>query len=253
MQRYFVQPAQLQAEVVEIIGDDARHIAKVMRGASGDRIIVSNGRDREVEALLEVVDSSRVLARVDVERVMDRETHHRFWIAQSMPKADKFELVIQKGTELGATGFIPFSSERTIVQYDERKAGKRIDRWQKIAKEAAEQSHRNVVPVIEEPRSWKQVLQQIAEVDHAFLLYEKEHERGLRSELTKLTQCQGDAPSQSFLIIVGPEGGLSEKEVEEAAAAGAVVVTIGKRILRTETAPIAALCCLLYEFNEMGD
>src|SRR5690606_31084672 len=129
----------------------------------GDRIICSNGDDREVLAEVTEIGKQEILAEIVDDLEMTAEPAAQVWIAQSLPKGDKMETVIQKCTELGAVRFIPYVSERTVVQYDQRKEAKRLERWRKIAKEAAEQAHRNRVPKLEEPFSWKQLLSMAAE------------------------------------------------------------------------------------------
>lgn len=253
MQRYFVPPENMEGFSVRVDGDDAHHLVKVMRAEPGQEIICSNGLNREVLARISRVEKHQVEAVVVRELPMDREAGVEVWIAQSLPKGDKLETVIQKCTELGADRFIPFVSERTVVQYDEKKEGKRLDRWRKIAKEAAEQAHRNRVPEIGQPCSWKQLMKLAQEADLALICYEKES--GL--SLQPLLEAQAGAPREDgarsrILVLVGPEGGFSEREAAEAVEAGCRSVSLGKRILRTETAAMAALTCVLYEYGEMG-
>jgi len=252
MQRYFLQPEQLTGDRVTITGDDAHHLIKVMRAEPGDEIICTNGLDREVLAKVTAMDKSSVEAEVLQELAMDREAAVQVWIAQSLPKGDKLELVIQKCTELGAAGILPFVSERTVVQYDEKKEGKRLERWRKIAKEAAEQSHRNRIPAIEAPCTWKQLMKMCSDFDLTLLCYEKESGLQLRPLLASAVM---DGPTDRLpkvLVLVGPEGGFTVKEAEEALSAGCHSVSLGKRILRAETAGMAALTCILYEYGEMG-
>lgn len=252
MQRYFVAGEQMDGKQVQITGDDARHLARVMRAEPGDEIIVSNGMDREVLARVIRVDQNLVEAEAVQELVMDREPAVEVWVAQSLPKGDKLETVIQKCTELGAARFLPFVSERTIVQYDDKKETKRLERWGKIAKEAAEQAHRNRVPAVLPPVAWKELLRQAGEADAALLCYELESGLRLRPLLAQSIRQAPEGRRLRVMVIVGPEGGFTEREAEEAVAAGCHSVSLGKRILRTETAAMAALACILYECGEMG-
>lgn len=158
MQRYFVSAEQFNEHAVIITGDDARHIGKVMRGKPGDKLIVSDGNSREALVEIESIEVGQVTANIVEPLEMDHEARIRVTVAQSLPKGDKMETVIQRCTEIGAVSFVPFLSERTIVQYDAKKEGKRLERWRKIAKEAAEQSHRNRIPSVEQPLSWKGLL-----------------------------------------------------------------------------------------------
>ncbi|GAA3403712.1 16S rRNA (uracil(1498)-N(3))-methyltransferase [Paenibacillus hodogayensis] len=252
MQRYFVPPAQLTDGEAIVTGDDAHHIATVMRARVGDSMIVSDGTSREALAVIAELGKGRVTAKVAEWLPMNAEPAIRVTIAQSLPKGDKMETIIQKGTEVGAVRFVPFLSERTVVQYDAKKEAKRLERWGKIAKEAAEQAHRNRVPAVDAPRSWKELLQSVREADAALFCYEKEQGSMLKEAVQRAIASHGGADGMNILLIVGPEGGFSEREAEEAEAAGCVPVRLGARIMRTETAGVVGLTCLLYEAGEMG-
>lgn len=274
MQRYFLAAEQFGSQTVTISGEDAHHLSRVMRAVPGNKVICCDGKGRSVLAALTVVDKDEVTAEIVEELAETHEAALDVWIAQSLPKGDKLETVIQKCTEVGAAGFLPFLSERTIVQYDAKKEEKRRVRWQKIAKEAAEQAHRSIIPEVVTPLSWKELLRQASQADLALICYELEDGMHLRSHLTReakrIVLPQGKAagqetgqeaqgePSSSgkhkprVLVIVGPEGGFSEREIAEATAAGCLASGLGRRILRTETAGVVALACILYEYGEMG-
>ncbi|CAM2832364.1 RsmE family RNA methyltransferase [Paenibacillus sediminis] len=252
MQRYFISPEQFGEQTVQILGEDARHISKVMRAKLKEKLIVSDGISREAIVEIESIDPGSVTATI-VERLeLTSEPWLQITIAQSLPKGDKMETVIQKCTEIGAVSFIPFLSERTIVQYDSRKEEKRTERWRKIAKEAAEQAHRNKVPLIEAPISWKSLLSSFDNYDLICICYEKEQGDQLRDVIQPFVQRLEQQGTYRVLVVVGPEGGFSEAEIKQAEEAGAVSVGLGRRILRTETAGMAALTCILYESGEMG-
>lgn len=256
MQRYFISPELFSETLVTIAGDDAHHLIRVMRGKAGDQVIVSDGVNREALVRLREPEKDRVVADIVQWLPMSNEPAVEVWIAQSLPKGDKMELVIQKGTEIGAGRFIPFVSERTVVQLDAKKEGKRLERWQKIAKEAAEQAHRNRVPSVEPPLSWKQLLELAKEADAAWICYEKEEglqlKQRIQEALSGAEAGGSDKRKIKLLLIIGPEGGFTEKEVEAAEAAGCRSVSLGRRILRTETAAMVGLTCILYETGEMG-
>lgn len=253
MQRYFIDPQQFGESEVTISGDDAHHIIRVLRSELGDECIVSDGQSREALVRLTSLEKDRVSAEIIERRPMSGEPEVEVWIAQSLPKGDKMELVIQKGTEIGASRFLPFVSERTIVQLEPKKEAKRVERWQKIAKEAAEQAHRSLVPVIETPLTWKELLKRVELVDAAWICYEKESGQELRAAIRKALQGKPavDRPLR-LLLMVGPEGGFTEQEVAAAEAAGSQSISLGRRILRTETAAMVGLTCILYEAGEMG-
>ncbi|EHS57008.1 16S rRNA (uracil(1498)-N(3))-methyltransferase [Paenibacillus sp. Aloe-11] len=252
MQRYFIPAEQFLEDHVIVAGEDARHIAKVMRGRSGDKIIVSDGVSREALAALDTIEQDHVTATIVELLEMTSEPHVQVTIAQSLPKGDKMETVMQKCTEIGAAGFIPFLSERTVVQYDAKKEGKRLERWRKIVKEAAEQSHRNRIPEISAPMTWKELLASFTGYDLICYCYEKEQGRQLRDVIQPLAGPWASADKPRVLLVVGPEGGFTEAENLEAEQAGAQSTGLGRRILRAETAGMAALACILYETGEMG-
>jgi 16S rRNA (uracil1498-N3)-methyltransferase len=253
MQRYFVPPGQMGEASVALIGEDARHLSAVMRAKPGDRFIACDGQGRDVLAKIVSIDKDNVQADIAEELGAGAEMAWSVTVAQSLPKGDKLETIIQKGTEAGASVFVPFLSERTIVQYDERKEAKRIERWRKIAKEAAEQSHRSVIPDIITVQSWKTLLKQFAEYDLVLFCYEEEGRSGggLR-ELLSTFKSKVNKVRPKVLVAIGPEGGFSPQEADAAKAAGANLIGLGRRILRTETAALYALACLAYESGELG-
>jgi 16S rRNA (uracil1498-N3)-methyltransferase len=253
MQRYFVDKEQFITKTVRIQGDDAFHIQSVMRGKPGDHLIIANGEGQE--AIAEIVS----LTKGSVEVIYDEltasagEARVDVWLAQALPKGDKMEMVIQKGTEIGANRFIPFTSERTIVQYDAKKEAKRVERWARIAKEAAEQAHRGIIPTIEAVLSWRELLAIVPNVTMAFICYEKENAQQFRELLQHI--LNKNTPSTNpiqIMLIIGPEGGLTEGEIRDAEQAGCRTISLGRRILRTETAALVGLSCILYESGEMG-
>ncbi|MEK3881632.1 RsmE family RNA methyltransferase [Paenibacillus sp. PL2-23] len=257
MQRYFVAPEQIKEGVVTITGEDAHHAVRVMRMKPEDRLIACDGQGCTV--LASVVDAAPQEVRAEVLEKLapDSEPAWRITIAQSLPKGDKMELVIQKGTEIGAAAFLPFESQRMVVQYDGKKEAKRLERWGKIAKEAAEQSHRHCIPAIQPFLTWKGLLKEIGQYDLALFCYEAEgkdaHGIGIADAVRQWKREQGDgASAPRVLLIVGSEGGFTEREAKEASEAGARLIALGRRILRTETAGLVGLACLLYESGEMG-
>lgn len=249
MQRFFVPAGQWSAQAVRITGPDARQLAAVLRAKPGDRIIAADGRGRAAVAVITRVSPDEVTADLAEALPVTGEPAVRITVAQGLPKGDKMDLVIQKGTEIGAVRFIPFVSRRTVVKLDERKAAGRLARWSRIAKEAAEQAHRGAVPVVAPVTPWRELLQAAGRYDLALLCYEREEALAFRR---LLADVQARAPAPDILLIVGPEGGFADEEAREAESAGCRPVSLGRRILRTETAALVALSCILYEFGEIG-
>ncbi len=255
MQRYFVAPESFREQSVTLEGEDVHHLLRVMRMKPGDKVIVSDGISREAVCVLRELEPSRAIADIEEGLPMAGEPRWKITVAQGLPKGDKMELVIQKGTEIGAVGFVPFQSERAVVQYDEKKEGKRLERWRKIAKEAAEQAHRSAIPEIRSVMNWRGLIADFAHYDAVFFCYEKEGgtpSAGLRAAIHEALAGKDANGPLTLLVVVGPEGGFAEREAAEAAAAGALLTGLGRRILRTETAAMAALACLMYESGEMG-
>lgn len=243
MQRYFVEPHLFSEHDVTITGDDVHHIVNVMRSQPGDEIIVCDGRGRVVRARLSAIGGKQVQAEI-IELLHDlSELPIRVTIGQGLPKGEKMEWILQKGTELGGFAFFPFSSERTIVKLDAKKEEKKLDRWRKIVKEAAEQSHRGVLPKIFSPLPFKQVVADAKQYTRSVIAYEKEQSTSLHQVLEELS------PGDSLLVLIGPEGGFSGDEVSFAQGAGILPVTLGPRILRAETASQYVLSAASYQFE----
>lgn len=249
MQRYFISPEDLSQDRAVLSGDDAHHLRRVMRAEIGAEVILCDGTGKEYAAKVREFHKDQVLLEIVEERKSFGEPRVNVWIAQSLPKADKLETVIQKGTEVGVAQFLPFVSSRTIVQYDKKKEQKRLQRWRKIAKEAAEQARRGKVPEVRETVNWKQLLAYSKEAAVTIFCYEKEASRQLRDVLRSVKRPL----SGSILIVIGPEGGFTEAEAAEAEEAGWLAAGLGRRILRTETAGLVAASCIMYEFGEMGE
>ncbi|MBV7507538.1 16S rRNA (uracil(1498)-N(3))-methyltransferase [Bacillus sp. sid0103] len=248
MQRYFVKQ-RTNGNRFLIENEDRHHIVKVMRMQIGDQIICVDQEGKQaVCALAEITDTSVV---ADVVQWKDRvsELPITITIASGLPKGDKLEWIIQKGTELGAHRFLPFSAARSVVKWDEKKAEKKIDRWQKIAKEAAEQSHRSFLPDVTSVITFKDLLVKSKDFQYKLVAFEEESRNGETSVFaaTLKKMNKGD----TLLIVFGPEGGLADEEVKQLRDNDFAVCGLGPRILRTETAPLYALSAISYHFELM--
>lgn len=244
MQRYFLKNHQFQAKQVRITDEDAHHIARVMRMEVGERIIVCN-EDKECYYLtITAVTPDEVTGEIGEAIESDTELPIEVTIAQGLPKGDKFEWVIQKATECGASEFIPLNMERSVVKLDAKKASKKVERWNKIAKEAAEQSHRQMVPTVTDVYTFKQLLDRASQYDVCLFAYEETAKQG---QLAQLKQSLREIQTNGkMLVVVGPEGGISEKEETLLLQSGFKPCALGPRILRTETAPIYILSAISY-------
>lgn len=250
MQRYFVPPQQMDENNCFIEGQDVHHITRVMRFQAGDELICCNGVGRSVQAIIKEITKDRVDCDILCELDQDRELSIFVTIAQGLPKGDKLEWVIQKGTELGASRFIPFSSSRTIVKYDAKKEHKKVERWEKIIKEAAEQAHRSVLPQILSVSSWKELLK--VEADCKLVAYEDASLQALNTSSTFAQALRQLKQGDHLLVVIGPEGGLEDVEVAQLQEDGFQSISLGKRILRTETASQYVLSAVSFYFEQMG-
>jgi 16S rRNA (uracil1498-N3)-methyltransferase len=249
MQRYFLNDRYSEDCPVVITGEDYHHIVRVMRMKEDDRIFVVFPDRSSAVARIETISSDSVEVRVVKWETETKELPIKVAIASGLPKGDKLELIFQKGTELGADQFIPFNADRSIVKWDEKKAKKKLERWEKIVKEAAEQSHRNVVPSVSSPVSFKELLNLSKQFDYTLVAYEEEARSGERGNLSKSLTSVKDG--QSILVVFGPEGGLTDKEVDLCKKQGFLACGLGPRILRTETAPLYVLSAISYQLELM--
>lgn len=248
MQRYFVKQRANENQFV-IDNDDRHHIIKVMRMEIGDKVICVDPNGKTAICEIAKITDEQVVA--DVVQWKDEKSELPIFvtIASGLPKGDKLEWIIQKGTELGAYEFIPFSARRSVVKWDEKKAGKKIERWQKIAKEAAEQSHRGIVPEIISTMNLKALLERSKNFDYKLVAFEEESRSGEASIFSETLQKVKHG--ESLLLVFGPEGGLAEEEVQILQENDFVLCGLGPRILRTETAPLYALGAISYHFELM--
>ena len=239
MTRFFVSPEELGSENIQLVGENASH-AKVLRLKAGEQVLVCDGEGKE--CLCAVVDSGWNLEVLE-RRESVSEPGVRVSVYMAFPKADKLEHVIQKATELGVYEIVAFPSDRCVSKPDEKSLKKKLERWQKIAASAAEQSGRGRIPRVVILPSFAEALKRGSETDLPMMFYENER-------ATTLHMALNAGEWKSAALLTGPEGGLEEKEVAQAMAAGWKVCTLGKRILRCETAPLCALSAVMYAAGE---
>ena len=248
MQRYFIEETKENSPSrITITGDDVHHISRVMRMKPGNEIVCCTADGFSALCEIAELQEDTVVCSVREWLDADNELPVKVTIASGLPKGDKLEWIFQKGTELGASSFIPFNAARSVVKLDAKKAGKKADRWRKIVKEASEQSYRNVIPDVSEPQSFKELLRQAESYDYKIAAYEESAKTGEMPNLAKV--LQSCSPGQSVLAVFGPEGGLTKEETEQLTAAGFNLCGLGPRILRTETAPLYLLSAVSYHFE----
>lgn len=249
MHRFFVWPAQITEQIVRIDHDQARHIEKVLRLLPGDIVQVFDGEGHAYEVSLRGKEDGMLLADIVRELPRDVESPLRLSLVQGLAKADKMDSIIQKAVELGAFSIYPLASQHAVVKLEKERADKKIQRWQTIAREACKQCRRNQVPTVYAPVAFAEMLQLIAG-NPAILLYEQEAENGLKQILHKNREKLLAGPQ--LFIIIGPEGGFAPEEITAARAKGVLIAGLGPRILRTETAGLAAAAIIQYELADLG-
>ena len=245
MPRFFVTRAQVQGDEIVIQGNDVNHIKNVLRMRPGDELSISDGEGMDYSCTIASIERDEV--RVNIEESLDScvELPVKLYLFQGLPKADKMELIIQKAVELGVYEIIPVRTKRVIVKLDDKKESKKIARWQQIAEGGAKQSGRGLIPKIKPLMGFAEALRYAKDLDAVLVPYEKAEGMAKTREIIK-----GLKGKKSVGIFIGPEGGFDESEIEEAMASGAFPVTLGRRILRTETAGLTMLSVLMFEFEE---
>ena len=245
MPRFFIRQNQIEemdnVKTVKIVGDDAHHISRALRMAAGETIEVVDMQKNLYTCELNGFFDGYVTAKIIEEGKAETEPPHYIRLYQALAKGDKMETIIQKSIECGACEIVPFASERCVVKIDKKDEGKKIDRWQKIAEGAAKQSGRGMVPEIKNVLSFKELLLSLKGT--VLFCYEGEDTVSIKKALQS-NEITGDVS-----VIIGSEGGFSQKEVELLRQSGAISVGLGKRILRCETAPTFALACICYELE----
>ena len=242
MTRFFVTADEWNETIINLTGENAQH-ARVLRLKEGEQVLVCDGAGLEALCAVETASNKELSLTVLAVRESTAEAAVRASVYVAFPKADKLEHVIQKATELGAYEIVAFPSSRCISRPDDKSLKKKLERWQKIAAAAAEQSGRGMIPDVVVLGSYNQALERAGKSDLAILFYENEHATTLRMALTS---CE----YRSVSILSGPEGGLEAGEVEMAREAGLRICTLGKRILRCETAPLCGLSAIMYAAGE---
>ena len=245
MYQFFVDSSQIQDKKIIITGGDVNHIKNVLRLKTGEEIAVKNGVDgKEYRCGIEEFTQDSVICSLRFIREEGVELPSKIYLFQGIPKADKMELIIQKSVELGVFEVIPVAVKRCVVKLDEKKAAAKVNRWQGIAEAAAKQCRRGIIPMVKEPMSMKEAVAYACNTDVKLIPYELAEDMGHTKKIIEAIQ-----PGESVAVFIGPEGGFEESEVAEAFAAGIEPVTLGKRILRTETAGLTVLSWLMYHLE----
>lgn len=242
---FFVPMEQIQENRAWITGDDVNHIAHVLRMKEGEKLVVSAGRGKDYYCAIQSFEPDCVWLEIEKEEPVQTELPTKLVLFQALPKGDKMEWIIQKAVELGAYEIVPVRTKRAVVKLDEKKAAKKVSRWQAIATAAAKQSGRGIIPEVHEVVDFGKALEMAAKLEKNVIPYELFEDMETTKEVMK--QITGHA---SIGIFIGPEGGFERGEVERAMEQGIQPISLGKRILRTETAGIALLSVMMFRIEE---
>lgn len=247
MQQFFAEPSWIKENKVYMQGADVNHMKNVLRMKPGEDVRINDGMGKTYLCCISAYEEKGAV--LDIFKELDAETElpSRIVLFQGLPKGDKMEWIVQKAVELGAYSIVPFAAKRSVVKLDEKKAAKKQERWQAIAKGAAEQSGRSIIPEVQKVMTFAEALEAAKNLDVLLIPYELE--QGMKETVKIIGNI---TPGQSVGIFIGPEGGFEEEEVGRAKKAGACPVTLGKRILRTETAGLTALSILMYHLESQA-
>lgn len=244
MFHFFVSPDNITTDTVTVTGGDVNHIKNVLRMKIGEKFVVNDGNGGSYCCAVREIYDERIVADILKGQLANTELPVNIVLFQGLPKADKMELIIQKGVELGVSRIVPIEMTRCVVKLDEKKKKSKIARWQSISESAAKQSGRTVIPEICDVMSYKNALEYAKDFDVILVPYEcADSMAKLRDRLSEIK------PNMTIGIFIGPEGGYEEKEISQAVEAGGEIVSLGKRILRTETASIAALAICMFNIE----
>ena len=240
MYRFFVEKEQIGDKTIRIIGTDVNHIKNVLRMKPGEEILISDGEKKEYRCEITALDSDYVEAGIMFVKEEGLELPSKVYLFQGLPKNDKMELIIQKAVELGVYAIVPMATKRAVVKLDDKKEAKKLARWQSIAESAAKQAKRLIIPEVMPVMKWKEAMRFVENFDLRLIPYENAKDiRHTMEELRKLPK------HGKIAVFIGPEGGFADVEIEDAMAHGIEPITLGKRILRTETAAITSMSILM--------
>lgn len=244
MKKIFLSSNKLEGEKIFVNPEESNHIMNSLRHKIGDKILVSNEIDKEYQT--EIIDYEKGQVILKIEEVFPlQKSEKEIVLVQGLCKGEKMDFIIQKATELGVKKIIPLETMRTIVKYDKIKGEKRVERWQKIAAEAAKQSNASLIPQVSQIKKLKDFGNNLEEKTKYILFWEEEDTLYLRNVLAETNEGK-------IVLIIGPEGGFDEQEVKILEEKGVITVSLGNKILRTETAALAATTCVMYHFGELG-
>lgn len=247
MSKFFIEKESISGDSIDITGEDVAHIRKVLRMRVGEKLIACDNDGTDFECEITNIDDKHVAAKILTSWKSENEAPIRVTLFQGIPKSDKMDFIIQKCVELGIDSIVPVKTDRTVIRFENTKDEvKKQQRWQKIAVEAAKQCNRGILPKITNPVDFNTALDMAGANDLILIPYENESEQGLKSVL------RNNSTARTIAVFIGPEGGFAEDEVKNCIERSFYSVSLGKRILRTETAGLTVLSILMYELGDVG-
>lgn len=251
MSRFFVSNENIFEDSIIITGEDVNHIKNVLRYRIGDILVLSDGKGTDFQARIDRFEKGQIITKVGNISRSKTEPPLDIVLFQGIPKADKMDFIIQKNIEIGVKRIVPVVTERTVLRFNgEKDKIKKASRWQKIALEAAKQCNRGVIPKVDIPTSFKDTIKLAGDLDFILVPYEKEEHLTIKAFMDNIKSSK--ISIKKIGVFIGPEGGFSENEIADAINFGGDIVTLGPRILRTETAGLVVLAILMYELGDMG-
>lgn len=247
MHKFFVPKNSINNDVAIIEGDDVKHIYKVLRLETGDRVSINNCNGEEILGEIEEINKKQVVIKCLKKLELNNESSIEVYLFQGLPKSSKMDLIVQKATELGVKEITPIITERVVVK-SELGEFKKLDRWNRIVLEACKQSKRSIIPRVNTPLELKELLGLLKDMDLVVVPYENQEGYGIK----KLVNSIDKDVVKKVAVIIGPEGGFEEREIDLLRELGAHIVTLGPRILRTETAGFTCVSLLMYELGDLG-
>lgn len=245
MHRFYVEDKQIKNEEIVIAGQDVNHIKNVLRMKTGDEIVICNGQGKDFYSIIKQISSDEVINEIKSVKDTDTELPVKIILFQGLPKKDKMELIIQKAVELGVYEIVPVLTKRSVVKLDEKKKElKKLERWQNISASAAKQSGRGIIPRVSKVMTYHEAVEFAGSLEYNVIPYEKAEDIDKTRDFVK-----GVKGKQSVGIFIGPEGGFEESEIEMALEEDIRPITLGRRILRTETAGLAILSIIMFEIE----
>ena len=250
MNRFFVKPEQISDKKIILEGTDVNHIKNVLRLQENDKIIICDGQGREFDCIIVNINCNNIITEIISMKESNSELKSKVILFQGMPKKDKMELIIQKAVELGVYEIIPVITKRTIVKLDKKKEKNKLARWNKISESAAKQARRGIIPKVKEPLTIQRAFEVASEFDLVIIPYELANNMKHTKEIISELNANTTKTIRKIGIFIGPEGGFDDTEIEEALKRGYLTITLGKRILRTETAGLTILSIIMYNLEE---